>query len=240
MDEGGLVALGAILAGWLAVALQFRCLGWQRGGAVAALLFPIALHSQVELPFYISTLHWLVLLVLLAVLFYPGSKVKPVKLSRSAGYLVTGSVFVVVPLVSVFLAHSLLSQTGIMQYLKGRGAQPAHLNYALNNLYFRETGEYFTMRALMYSALHQGKKDNLGLFVEWAEPFLQQIPDIQIFQDLAIAYQQLERSDEALAVIERAHAIYPAQKQVAEVRERLLRGERLVRPSGAALSVPAE
>ena len=238
MDEGGLIALAAIFAASLAVLLQLVRLGWQRGGAVAALLVPIALHTQVELPFYISTLHWLVLLVLLVVCFYPGAQQKPVKLSVGAMSLIKGSVFVVVPLLSVFLSHSLLAQTGIMQYLKGRGAQPAHLNVALNNLYFRETGEYFTMRALMYSDIQQGKTDNLGLFVAWAEPFLEQIPDIQIFQDLAIAHQQLGNSESALAAIGRAHAIYPAQQQVAEVRERLFRGDRLVRPSGAVLSAP--
>jgi len=70
-----------------------------------------------------------------------------------------------------------------------------------------------------------------GKSMEWVEPFLEQIPDIQVFQDLAIAHQQLGNSESALAVIERAHAIYPAQQQVAEVRERLLRGERLI--SGA-------
>jgi len=240
MDEGGLVALGAILLGGLAVLLQLTSLGWQRAGIFAGMLVPIALHTQVELPFYISTLHWLVMLVILALVFFPGTQRRRLKLSRSAKQLLVGVAFIIVPLASVFLSHSLLAQTGIMQYLKGRGSQPAHLNYALNNLYFRETGEYFTMRALMYSELHAARTDNLSLFTEWADSFLEQIPDIQVFQDLAIALQQLGRNDEALAVIERAHAIYPGQKQVAEVRTRLLAGEQLFKPSGAQSSRSVE
>lgn len=228
MDEGGLVALAAILAGALAVALQLIRLGWQRGGALAALLLPITLHTQVELPFYISTLHWLVLLVLLAVCFVPGSQPRPVQLSGAAQRLLLATVFIVVPGLSTFLAHSLLSQTSIMQYLKGRGAQPQHLNYALNNLYFRETGEYFTMRALLYSALHQQQPQLVSSYISWAEGFVEQIPDIQIYKDLAVAYQSQGEVEKSLNIIARAHAIYPGDAGIAEVQRKLQAGEALI------------
>ena len=235
MDEGGAVALGAILLGVLAVALQLYRQGWQRGGAIAALMLPIALHTQVELPFYISTLHWLVLIVLLMVCFTPGARVQRVRLSLGARRLISGSVFVVVPLVSVFLTHSLLAQTGIMQYLKTRGAQPVHLNHALNNLYFREMGEYFTMRAVLYSDIQQGLHTNLPVFIEWAQAFLTQLPDIQIYRDLAVALQYEGRADEAVALITRASQIYPGEKMLADTYARLIEGEPLV-PSVGSLS----
>ena len=233
MDEGGLLAVFSIFAAVFAVLLQLIKLGWQRGGAVASLLIPITLHTQVELPFYISTFHWLVLLVLLYVCFYFGARSKEVRLSLGAERLITGSVFVVVPLVSVFLMHSLLAQTGIMQYLKGRGTQPSHLSVALNNLYFRETGEYFTMRAVLYSGLQNQNAEQVTLFIQWAESFLRQIPDIQIYKDLAIALQYSGRQEEAQALLDQAHSIYHGEKSVAAMHETLLSGGLLYRAANS-------
>jgi len=229
MDEGGLLALFSIFAAVVAVLLQLTRLGWQRGGAVASLLIPITLHTQVELPFYISTFHWLVLLVMLYVCFYFGARSREVRLSLGAERLITGSVFIAVPLVSVFLMHSLLAQTGIMQYLKGRGTQPSHLSIALNNLYFRETGEYFTMRAVLYSGLQNQNAEQVTLFSEWAQSFLRQLPDIQIYKDLAIALQYSGRQNEAQALLDKAHSIYPGENSVASMRETLINGGLLYR-----------
>jgi len=187
----------------------------------AALLLPIAFHTQVELPFYISTFHWIVLVVLLFVCFYPGARVKPVNLSMGASKLITIMALSVPPLVTVFLMHSLLSQTGIMQYLKSRGTQPQHLNYALNNLYFREQGEYFMMRAVLHSAIKRDDQSAVNQFISWAQEFLVEIPDIQIFHDLALAFEYLGDKKQASQIINRATSIYPAVKSLQTFKAKL-------------------
>ena len=232
--EGGVIALIAISCAVAAVVLQLYRLGWQRGGLTAALLLPIAFHTQVELPFYISTFHWIVLVVLLFVCFYPGARVKPVNLSMGASKLITIMALSVPPLVTVFPMHSLLSQTGIMQYLKTRGAQPQHLNYALNNLYFREQGEYFMMRAVLYSGIQRKEQASVDSFVSWAESFLQQIPDIQIYKDLAAAYQYLGEAGKSKRVLDLASGIYPAEKALQVAKTKLLSGDALIPRSQAA------
>lgn len=231
MIEGGVVALVAIGCAVAAVFLQLYRLGWQRGGLTAALLLPITLHTQVELPFYISTFHWIVLVVLLFVCFYPGAKTKSVRLSEGASKLMMLMALTVPPLVTVFLMHSLLSQTGIMQYLKSRGTQPQHLSYALNNLYFREQGEYLMMRAVLMSDLQRGESAGVESFALWAESFLEQIPDIQIFKDLTVAYDFLGRPSDAGRIITLATSMYPADAGLASVLTKLEKGEPLV--SGA-------
>ena len=238
MDEGGLLAFLAIVAATIAVLLQLVKLGWQRGGALAALLLPITLHTQVELPFYISTFHWLVLLVLLFVCFSFGARTRRVNLSLGATRLVTGSVFVIVPLVSVFLTHALLAQTGIMQYLKGRGTQPAHLNVALSDLYFREAGEYFTMRAVLYTGIQSQNSEQVSLFNDWSEVFLNQLPDIQIYKDRATALQFLNRESEAEALLDLAHKIYPGDSSISAMRAAFEKGELLYKRTGVSAANP--
>ena len=218
--EGGVIALIAISCAVAAVILQLYRLGWQRGGLTAALLLPIAFHTQVELPFYISTFHWIVLVVLLFVCFYPGARVKPVNLSMGASKLITIMALSVPPLVTVFLMHALVSQTGIMQYLKSRGSQPQHLNFALNNLYFREQGEYFMMRAVLHNGIERGDQVAVNHFVNWAKDFLEQIPDIQIFHGLAAAYEYLGDKEQALQIINRATSIYPAVESLRSFKEK--------------------
>ncbi|HEJ7990414.1 TPA: O-antigen ligase C-terminal domain-containing protein [Serratia liquefaciens] len=79
--EGGLIALlGMLLLVWAGFKLlvrahwrdkrAFACGKSTAGEAVAlcVALLPIALHSQTEYPFYLSALHWLVFLLLLAML----------------------------------------------------------------------------------------------------------------------------------------------------------------------------
>mgnify|MGYP003386868829 CR=1 FL=1 len=58
MVEGGLLALIGIILIVIAIISALKYCGTSRGGAYAALLIPISLHTQVELPFYGSTIHW--------------------------------------------------------------------------------------------------------------------------------------------------------------------------------------
>ncbi|NRP94651.1 O-Antigen ligase [Marinobacterium sp. xm-g-59] len=235
MDEGGLVALLAIGIAVLGVVLQLIRLGWGEGLALAALLLPIALHTQTELPFYISTYHWILLTLLLAVLFSHRTLIKPVKLSLGATALLKGSPLVIVPIMVLFLVHSLLSQTGIMQYYKHRGTEPTHLRFALNNVYFKELGEYFVMRSSLYGAIeHQDQNAVLG-FIEWGEAYLEQIPDIQLYRDVAIARQNIGDEEGALALIDQAKAIYPKDRSIEDTHRRLEAGEQLVTSSLALL-----
>jgi len=231
--EGGVVALIAIGLAVLAVALQIYRLGLQRGGLCVGLLLPIALHTQVEFPFYISTLHWLVLIVLLFVCFYPGATVKRVGLSPSASTLLLASSIIMPSLLTVFLMNSLLSQTGIMQYVKFRGSELHHLRFALNNLYFKEQGEYIVMRSTLLGGMSSGAKEEVEIFVNWAENYLSQKPDIQLFRNQAVAYQYLGRFDEAKSIINHASSIYPENPQLSDALRRINAGE-LLEPTSAA------
>ena len=231
MDEGGLVALLAIGIAVIGVVLQLIRMGWGEGLALAALLLPIAFHTQTELPFYISTYHWILLSILLAVLFSYRTTLKPVKLSSGATTLLKVTPLVFVPVLVLFLVHSLLSQTGIMQYYKQRGTEPTHLRFALNNVYFKELGEYFVMRSSLYGAIeHQDEKGVLG-FIEWGESYLEQIPDIQLYRDVAIARQNIGDESGALALIAEAKAIYPKDLSIEDTHRRIEAGERLVTSS---------
>lgn len=237
--EGGLLAMAAILAGAVAVLWQLIQLGWQRGLGLAATLIPISLHTQVELPFYISTVHWFVLMFLLFVCFQSGRRVRQAPFSDSARLTMGGAALLLPALLIGFLTHCLLANAGIAQFLRTKGSEPRHLELALNNLYFREAGEFFWMRTLLYRDLKLQRQDNTELFIEWAEQFLEQIPDKQVYQDLARAHFHAGDRQQALQVLARARAIYPQDEHLEDLQTQIEQGHLKVGSTAAPTSAAA-
>lgn len=238
--EGGSLALLAIAAGAAAVLWQLIQLGWQRGLALAALLLPITLHTQVELPFYISNVHWLVLMFLLFLCFQSGRRQRPAPFSESARITILGSSVLLPALLITFLTHSLLANAGIIQYMRSKGTQPVHLQTALDNLYFRELGELLWMRTLLYQDIHLKQQDNTALFIEWANQYLEQIPHKQVYQDLARAYLHQGKQQEALRTMARARAIYPKDETLSSLQQQIERGELIIGASSATSAAASQ
>ncbi|NVK41302.1 MAG: O-antigen ligase C-terminal domain-containing protein [Oceanospirillaceae bacterium] len=206
--EGGLVALAGILICALAVFWQLIRLGPQRGLLLAGTLIPISLHTQVELPFYISSLHWFALLVLLFVTFSHGTRRYSMKLSQAAQGLCTGLLILVPVGASTFLLHSLMANAGIVSYMKSRGQKPAYLEPASQNLFFSGPASYLQMKNTLIAGYSLDNKQNSQRFVDWANEYLKQTPDIQLYYDLAGAYVHLGQHDKAQEALAEGLRIY--------------------------------
>ncbi len=225
MIEGGILALLSIAAAAVAVLWQLIQQGWQRGMAMAGLLVPITLHTQVELPFYISNVHWFVLLILLFLVFQPGKRERNFAMSGSLRGVCNVSALVIPPILAMFLAHSLLANAGLVKFFRSKGIEIKNLNMALNDFYFREAGEHYLLRTLLYVDIQRGTQENTQNYINWAERFLSQIPDQQTYQDLARAYLHQGKKQLALEKLETAHAIYPDNKRLARFTQDLKEGK---------------
>ena len=74
--------------------------GWQSGGAKLAMLLPIALHTQVENPFYLSDYHYVFFIFLFFVLLYQKRRCELISFTRSAS--VTAQLFLAMLFCMVF------------------------------------------------------------------------------------------------------------------------------------------
>lgn len=225
MIEGGVLALLSIAAAAIAALWQLIQMGWQRGVAMAGLLIPITLHTQVELPFYISNVHWFVFLFVLFLVFQPGSKTKPLNMSSSARSVCSASSVLLPSLLAVFLTHSLLANAALVQYMRSKGTELKHLQPVLDDFYFREIGQFYLLRTLLYTDIHNGTHKNTQDFIDWAENFLAQIPDKQTYQDLAKAYLHQGEKSQAIATLDEVHAIYPDDQRLANYTEQVKAGK---------------
>jgi O-antigen ligase len=217
--EGGIIAGIGLLATIVGVMLALKRLGWQRGGAYAAILLPVGLHTQVELPFYTSGIHW-VLFVLLLVISCHGPIIKrPLGMStmaiKTAGY--TSSVLALIAL--VFFAQTIRAHFDFDDFYNSPLSEQVSFKHAYANPYLRTEAQWIDMSSILYSSIEQRLDDNVETYVKWGEKLLLEKPDVALYQKLADGYYYLGKRDEFCSVITRGLEIYPDYLQFQQVRE---------------------
>ncbi|MBN3560572.1 PglL family O-oligosaccharyltransferase [Aliamphritea spongicola] len=207
--EGGLVALtGVFIAMATILIAAFRC-GWRRGISYLALLFPLGLHAMVELPFYISSLHWILFLTLFFLILQHSRKAESIRISQAATLSLKVVSLLIVISTAGFMYQANKANTAIVNFLNTRMSQPALLQPALENTYFNETAELYLMRTLMLRSLKSQNYDFLPEFITWAESFLQKRPVPQLFIDLSQAYKIMGNKAKSETTMAHVRAMYP-------------------------------
>jgi len=211
--EGGLIAGVGLLAVLIGVVLAIKRLGWQRGGAYAAMLLPIGLHTQVELPLYMSVLHWFVFIFLLAVINQSAVSKKIKAITISLSRLTTILLIFLFAGFIVFFAHTLRSNWDFVAFYKGEQMSKP-LPYAYKNPYLSEQARWIDMSAMMYSSIEYGQKENVEYYVNWGEKLLLERPDIDLYAKLVDAYQFLGNKTAYCDTTEKGLALYPQEKRL--------------------------
>lgn len=214
--EGGLVAIAGILISVIAILIAaFRC-GWRRGLSYIALLIPLGLHTQVELPFYISNIPWFLMLFLIFVIMHHSRQTKTLTLSRSAEI---SSAVVAIGLtlgVTAVMLQTIQANHSIIRFLKGRMAEPALLQPVLSNPFFRDEAELYLMRTLLLRQLNAHQGQFAPQFIAWAVPYIEYTPIPQLYIDLSRAYLAVGDKDNALKTIAEGVARYPKLASLTE------------------------
>lgn len=217
--EGGLLVIAGILISLGAVITSTLKCGWRRGVTYLALLLPIGLHTQVELPFYISNIHWFMMMTLVFLILSHNQSKTTVKLSKAATLTTKGTAMIVLIGVTFFMIHSIKANHAIIQFLKSRHTQPMLLQPAMENAFFRDQAELYFMRTLLMREAQSQKTEFSPKFISWAEQFIEYTPVPQLHIDLAQAYLINKQPDKAVAIINKGAAIYPANRNIQAAKE---------------------
>ncbi|WP_372742949.1 Wzy polymerase domain-containing protein [Neptunomonas sp.] len=222
--ETGVIGLLAFLFAILSVVLQLVRLRWQRGGAMAALLLPIALHTQVEHPFYISAYHWVIFLFLLFVLFQAGCKTYPLRMSSAAGWLIKGVSGILLVVVLWFCGTSLYYSYQIAYIFYSGKAKVSELSPVSQHPYFSDVATRFMLASLAQTEqASQGKAITLE-YARWMEEYLKNRPSVPIFVDLIRTYADLKDTVRMKSTIERALYLFPEQPLLLNVVDEVVLG----------------
>lgn len=208
--EGGAIAgIGLVLL-LLATLLTLKNLPPSRRYAYAALLLPIALHTQVELPFYISSSHWFVFLLLLFVVFQPSRRTYHLKLSGAAKLLIKALAVSGVFLSLGFLSHTMAANIEFKRYVMKQvpaGTDP--FPTAMSNPYFKTLATHTMMTSLLHSSIYHQLNDNVLLFAQWGEQELKYNPHILFYKLTTKAYIYLKQEDHACTIANEGKSVYP-------------------------------
>jgi len=207
MIEGGLISLSALLIVLIAICHALYQCGFSRGGAYMALLLPITLHTQVELPFYISSVHWFVWLFLIFLVFRHKLTVVHLSISRSAYYSIQTAILIAGLATGVIITHASKAQLEIAKYSSGKDGG-GNLSVGLKDLYFNSYAEKLMMQTLLYSSIEQKNKTHMPTFIEWAEERIYYKPEQGMFIMLNDAYGFIGDKYNQCRVAKRGLAIY--------------------------------
>ncbi len=210
--EGGIIMAVSLLVLALAIGWAIWQLPVSRRYAYMALLIPIALHTQVELPFYISSLHWFLWLFLLFMALKPTVTETNIKFSEVSGSLLQIIALFIMVTGSAFLIHTLAASFEIKRYLHRQVTAKEPFARAFNNPYFRELVTQHRMRALLFESMDRGVGENVRLYAEWGRKTLKNNPHIVIYKTTAQAYEYLNEHDKLCAIAKEGHAVYPMDK----------------------------
>ncbi|WP_417533283.1 Wzy polymerase domain-containing protein [Marinobacterium stanieri] len=219
--EGGVIALLGlfVLAG--AVLWKIYQNGWQRGGAILAILLPTSLHMMVEMPLYMSVYHFIVFVFIVHLAYRPWCRKKLIRNDKvlmavpmvGCALFVTGLMF----FTSTFKASRQLSQ-----YLHYNSPDINEVAEASENPYFHEFATAMLMKLVLHQAL-AGEADKrwIDVFIKHAEPYLKKVPENTTFYDLALAYAAKGNADKAEQVIKTGLYLYPEHPIILKARERV-------------------
>lgn len=207
--EGGVIAIAGILISVIAVFYAAFSCGWRRGLSYSAMLIPIGLHTQVELPFYISNIHWFLMLSLIFVILQHSTKTRPLALSRSADITTGVTAIALFMGVTLVMLQTVQANNSIIRFLKGRMTEPALLQPALSNPFFSNVAELYFMRTLLLHELNARQAHFAPQFIQWAVPYIEYTPIPQLYIDLSRAYLATGEKEKAIKTIEDGQARYP-------------------------------
>ncbi len=217
--EGGIVAIIGILAAAVCTLMQLVKSGWQRGWGYTALLLPLAFHTQVELPFYISNTPWFLLLFLLFLTHQHGKKSIAINgLSTSAQRTIPISFMAISIFTTTSLVQTQIANAGIVSYLKYKQSQPQYLRSPLESAYFREYTTYLILRRNMLIGISENNTKPAQDYINWAKNSLTTTPAIVTYRDLAIAYDIVGNTEERDAVLDQALRTFPIHKGLLELQ----------------------
>ncbi len=207
--EGGLLIIIGILAATVAVVLALVRCGKQRSAGYVAMLLPITLHTQVEQPFYISSLHWFAWLFLIFIVIQHRTMTINVVLSAAANRLLQCTSVLILIGSLYFLHHTSRAQTDIIRYLTKQQSEPPYLAIALNNYYFKYHAEELAMRSMLYTGLSTNDDDLVNRYIHWSTKRITIRPELKLFEDLIGAHIHLKDDQSKCNVIRLGMSLYP-------------------------------
>ncbi|MBF92319.1 MAG: hypothetical protein CMB78_00865 [Euryarchaeota archaeon] len=203
--EGGIIAF----AGLLIIAGSFIILIWKsklRGPLVLiGCIFPILFHTQLEYPFYNSTIH---LFLFCFFIFQIDKKYGEHKIYKHSFKFLPKSLAFVLPITSILFLLTVLQSGYIITKYENTGNIQL-LQKALNPNSLKIKYDNYLLKAYLKKAKKNKNKQKLNNYISIVEKNIKHSPFIFLYYDLATAYEVLGEMDKASEIYNKGKYLYP-------------------------------
>ena len=210
MVEGGIIPL----AGLLIIAGGFLIMLWKvkqkKAWAMAGLITPILIHTQLELPFYLSLIHWFIFIFLLYCMdeeygIWHEAKIRLTVFIRIIAILL--------PIIIIsYMATTLQTARAITRFERTGFSKPSLLVSVKNPRAWQKKYETLVMKLDLGIAKQTKDYKKLKDYIDWAEGYVKHSPYLFIYYDLATAYQAMGDKEKAWEIYRYAQYLYPGAK----------------------------
>ena len=210
MVEGGIIPL----TGLLIIAGGFLIMLWKvkqkKAWAMAGLITPILIHTQLELPFYLSLIHWFIFIFLLYCMdeeygIWHEAKIRLTVFIRIIAILL--------PIIIIsYMASTLQTARAITRFERTGFKKPSLLVSVKNPRAWQKKYETLVMKLDLGIAKQTKDYKKLKDYIDWAEGYVKHSPYLFIYYDLATAYQAMGDKEKAWEIYRYAQYLYPGAK----------------------------
>ena len=208
--EGGIISL----IGLLTIAGAFLIMIWRTKRkssiAILGLPLPILVHTQLELPFYISLIHWFLFIFIIYMVDSNISKQFKINIEFPSIFCVLSFAFPII--ISVYMATTLKTASAITRFERTGYKNPLLLVSIDNPHAWQKKYETLIMKLNLNIAKKTNDLDKLNDYINWAEQYVEHSPYLFIYYDLATAYEAIGNGEKAWEIYRYAQYLYPGAK----------------------------
>ena len=207
--EGGLVPVAGI---FIAAAFVLLRISQTKKGtrlALFALLVPIALHTQLEYPFYHSTVHWITFLILLYWIDQRSIHFHQLTFSLTIKRILRISSLLVPALTTAFMLTSLQTNYVLAKFERTKDHDPALLEQVTNLTVWKDRFDWDTYTTYLKLGLDENKSAYIQPYIDWSLEIIKRQPRPIFYRNLIFAYQFIGEKSRADQIRAEAEFLFP-------------------------------
>lgn len=209
--EGGLIpVIGIILA---ALFVLFKISSTRKGTrlAILSLLMPIALHAQLENPFYQSSIHWITFIVLIFWVDQRTAKYKHYGIRTTSVHFFK-AISVILPILLIsYMTLSLHTNYQLKQFAQSYPKRMELLDNIIYSGTFKQEVNWQIHSNQLKNGLVNKQLDKVVGYIEWSLDSIQQTPSSKLYKSLILAYLGVGEVSKAEQIRDEASYLYPQQ-----------------------------
>ena len=202
------------LIGLLIIAGAFLIMIWRTNQkssmAMLGLSLPIFIHTQLELPFYISLIHWFLFIFIIYMIDSEISRQFEINIELLSLFRILSLSIPII--ITVYMTTTLITASSITRFERTGYRDPALLVSIGNPHAWQKKYETLIMKLNLNIAKKTNDLDKLNDYINWAEQYVEHSPYLFIYYDLATAYEAIGYGEKAWEIYRYAQYLYPGAK----------------------------